>query len=383
MNAAPGPVVGSTAADAATATATDAIAAAGAAVTGENVLSDSISGQGGAAASTFVTATAHDAPAIPVIDLAPALGGNAQERLRIAREIDAACRDTGFFTIRGHGVSREIMDRLRERASEFFNLPLPEKLRAQPPEANVPRGYRALGYDSLARGNAEQAPPDLKEYFHFGRAGWPRDDPYYAGESGKKYFIENRWPERPAGFAEAADDYYRAMDTLTRTLMELTALAFGLDEQFFADKIDRHITAMRINFYPAQSEAPAPGQLRAGAHTDYGLLTILNGENTPGGLEVKTRAGQWLPVQTDPSTFVVNIGDLLQRWTNDRWVSNVHRVVNPPASAGAIAQRISIAFFHHPNYDALIESIVRDETPRHAPVFSGAYRDEKYQVTKV
>jgi isopenicillin N synthase-like dioxygenase len=165
-------------------------------------------------------------------------------------------------------------------------------------------------------------------------------------------------------------------------MMKLAALGLGLDEHFFQDKIDRHITAMRINHYPAQTSLPEPGQLRAGAHTDYGLLTILNGENTPGGLQVQTRSGDWVGVETDPDTFVVNIGDLLMRWTNDRWVSNSHRVVNPPAGSQQSA-RISIAFFHHPNYDALIECVAPEGQAKYPPIRSGDYRDFKYQQTRI
>ena len=166
-------------------------------------------------------------------------------------------------------------------------------------------------------------------------------------------------------------------------MMELTALALDLPEHFFQDKIDKHITAIRLNYYPEQTTAPKPGQLRAGDHTDYGLLTILNGENVPGGLQVKTRAGDWIDVETDQDTFVVNIGDLLMRWTNDRWVSNVHRVVNPPDSVAARSKRLSIAFFHHPNYDALIECIAPPGKAKYPPVLSGEYRDLKYQQTRL
>ena len=154
-----------------------------------------------------------------------------------------------------------------------------------------------------------------------------------------------------------------------------------VDEHFFDDKIDRHITAMRLNFYPAQTEVPLPGQLRAGEHTDYGNFTILNGENAPGGLQVLARGGDWVDVETEPSSFVVNIGDLLMRWTNDRWLSNMHRVVNPPPGAAAGRPRLSIAFFNHPNYDALIECLPTQGAARHAPVLSGDYRDVKYAKT--
>lgn len=319
---------------------------------------------------------------IPVIDLQAALHGGAAERLQAARAMEAACTDIGFFTIRGHGVPLQTIAALREHARHFFNLPLARKREAQPLDTAVPRGYRALGFDALSRGNAGDAPGDLKEYYHFGREHWP-DEPYYTGAEGRRYFMPNRWPAEPAGFADAAAAYYAHMERLTGQMMSLVALALGIPDDFFADKIDRHITAMRINFYPAQTVAPAPGQLRAGAHTDYGLLTILNGENTAGGLQVRTRQGDWLAAETAPDTFIVNIGDLLMRWTNDRWVSNVHRVVNPPADAGLAAQRISVAFFHHPNYDALVECIAPPGQAKYPPVRSGDYRTEKYQQTRV
>jgi isopenicillin N synthase-like dioxygenase len=157
--------------------------------------------------------------------------------------------------------------------------------------------------------------------------------------------------------------------------------------RFFALPIDekrnRHITAARLNFYPAQQTSPKPGQLRAGAHTDYGTFTILNGENVPGGLQVLSKSGGWIDVETDADNFVVNIGDLLMRWTNDRWISNTHRVVNPPSPVAARAKRLSIAFFHQPNYDALIECIAPLCQAKYPPVRSGEYRDRKYRQTAV
>src|SRR4030095_2336789 len=166
-------------------------------------------------------------------------------------------------------------------------------------------------------------------------------------------------------------------------LMRLAALALDVEEGFFDAKVDRSIGTMRLNYYPAQSVDPAPGQLRASAHTDYGGFTILSGEDVPGGLQVRTRAHRWIGVPTSPTTFVVNIGDLLMRWTNDRWLSNLHRVVNPPTAGASSAARLSVAFFNHPNHDALIESLPSQGTPRHAPVLSGEYRDGKYAQTGV
>ena len=319
---------------------------------------------------------------IPVIDLSDALQGGAAARRRLADLLDRTCREIGFFTLVGHGAPAAVLDELRAKANEFFALPIEEKRRAIHPVPATPRGYRALGIEALSYGNDRRTPPDLKEYYHFGRETWP-DEPYFTGPEGRRYFIRNLWPLGPSGFKEAAARYYAEMERIVLTLMRLAALGLGVDEHFFDDKVDRHITAMRLNFYPAQTEAPLPGQLRAGEHTDYGTFTILNGENVPGGLEVLTRRGDWLAVETEPSSFVVNIGDLLMRWTNDRWVSNAHRVVNPPAPAAARAHRLSIAFFHHPNYDASIECIAPAGEAKYPPVRSGDYRDLKYRQTRV
>ena len=319
---------------------------------------------------------------IPRNDLEPALKGSPADKRAVAAQIDRTCTEVGFFTIKGHGIPLSLIDALREKANTFFALPLNEKLKAAHPDIKVPRGYRALGIESLSAGNAIETPADLKEYYHLGRERWP-DELYYTQGEGPRYFIPNLWPHEPAGFGEAAEQYYLALETLSERMMELTALALDLPEGFFRDKIDKHITAIRLNYYPEQTTAPKPGQLRAGDHTDYGLLTILNGENVPGGLQVQTRAGEWVDVETDQDTFVVNIGDLLMRWTNDRWVSNVHRVVNPPDSVAARSKRLSIAFFHHPNYDALIECIAPSGKAKYPPVLSGEYRDLKYQQTRL
>ncbi len=138
---------------------------------------------------------------------------------------------------------------------------------------------------------------------------------------GSIHFHPNLWPSRPVGFRTAVTAYYQAMENLTARLAQMFALALDLPEDFFADKIDRHVSTMRLNFYPAQPVAPLPGQIRAGAHSDYGAFTILRTEAAPGGLQVVRRGGTWIDVPNIADGFIVNIGDLLMRWTNDRWVS--------------------------------------------------------------
>jgi isopenicillin N synthase-like dioxygenase len=315
---------------------------------------------------------------VPVIDLSSARAGGAADRRRTAAAIDAACRDIGFFAIDGHGVPERVVHDLRRVAHEFFALPAAAKLAARHPVAGTNRGYHPAGGEALSTANDAPAPPDLKEFFHVG----PVDvgaDAYYTSAEGRQHFTPNLWPAAPAGFERAATVYYRAMAELVRLLMRLAALALDVEETFFDDKIDRSIGTMRLNYYPAQRGRPAPGQLRAGAHTDYGGFTILSGEDVPGGLQVRTRDGRWVDVPTTPTRLVVNIGDLLMRWTNDRWLSNLHRVVNPPAGDGRA--RLSIAFFNHPNYDVTIECLASQGAARHPPVRSGDYRDLKYAKT--
>jgi isopenicillin N synthase-like dioxygenase len=317
---------------------------------------------------------------IPVIDLAPALAGGPSDRRRVAGLVDQACVDIGFFTLVGHGVPERVGGDLRDAAHRFFALPIDAKRRAGPADARTPRGYHALGGEALSAANDGVAPPDLKEFYHVGPVD-VGDDAYYTGPKGRQFFLPNIWPDEPAGFRAAAVTYYRAMHGLVGCLMRLTALALDLEETFFDDKVDRSIGTMRLNYYPRQVQAPLPGQLRAGAHTDYGGLTILNGEDVPGGLQVLTRSGGWLDVRTAADQFVVNIADLLMRWTNDRWLSTVHRVVNPPTAEGQNRPRLSIAFFNHPNWDVVIECVAPPGQARHAPVMSGDYRDLKYAKT--
>ncbi len=319
---------------------------------------------------------------VPVIDIAPFLAGTPAGRAAVPAAIREAAEQIGFFAIEGHGVPSATMDALYAEAHAFFDLPLEEKQRVAPPRPDFPRGYKAVGFEALAAGNELKTPPDLKEYYHFGRPEVPADS-YYRGEQGAKHFFANVWPERPVGLAAAGDAYYRAMESLSVTLCRISALALDLPEAYFDDKIDRHITAARINYYPRQDNPPAEGQLRAGSHTDYGMLTILSGESAP-GLQVLTRSGNWVDVATDKYRFVCNIGDLLMRWTNDRWVSNTHRVLNPPREMAQASSRMSIAFFHHPNYDAKIECIpgcAGDAPPRYEPVLSGDFREQKYIAT--
>jgi isopenicillin N synthase-like dioxygenase len=323
---------------------------------------------------------------VPVIDISSFLAGDPAARASVPRAVARACEEIGFFTIVGHGIDRELIGAATNAARQFFDLPTAEKMRARSSDPAISRGYRGIGNEGLAGTRADQTPPDLKEVFHLGPPDFPHDA-YHCAPDAYPHFVDDVWPASPAQFRPAMTAYYRAAEKLAGDLMRIFALALNLPETFFADKVDRHISALRIIMYPEQTTAPLPGQLRAGAHSDYGTLTILLGENQPGSLEVHTRNGGWMPVHIPPDSFVINIGDLMMRWTNDRWVSTLHRVVNPPATMAAQARRLSLVFFHHPNYDAEVTCIPTcsdaANPPRYPPVNAGPYRLEKYAQARV
>src|SRR5438105_10851932 len=228
---------------------------------------------------------------VPLIDLSSARGGAATRR-RLAAAIDDACRDVGFFALDGHGVSERVVHDLRASAHAFFALPAAAKLAARHPVPGTNRGYHPAGGEALSTANDAPAPPDLKEFFHVG----PVDvgaDTYYTSAEGRQHFAPNVWPAAPARFAPAATVYYRAMSDLVRTLMRLAGLALSVGETFFDDKVDRSIGTMRLNYYPAPAAPPAPGQLRAGAHTDYGGLPHLTSGDAPGGPQGRPRPRRW------------------------------------------------------------------------------------------
>ena len=295
---------------------------------------------------------------IPVIDIRPHLQGGDDERQRVARQIAAACTDSGFFCITGHGVPADLVARTRQAAVDFFALPLDEKCRILRPESRVGRGYYPHADRSLAYTLGEKTPPDLQEAFAMGPPDIPDDD-YYRGEIAEYFFAANRYPARPEAFRETVDCYFRALLGLCDRLMGAMALALGLEEDFFADKIDRPACGLRLIRYPAQTAAPASGQLRAGAHTDYGTLTVLRGDDVPGTLQVRLPGGGWTDLRPPADAFVCNLGDAMARWTGGRWASTLHRVANPPDGA-AQRDRISLVFFHQPNYDATLGGIFDD-----------------------
>ena len=303
---------------------------------------------------------------IPIIDIAPFLAGDSGAKHRVAAEVARACESIGFLMVGGHGVGHGLIDDTLAAAWAFFDLPQAEKRKWISASGDGRRGYLPVGGNTLAHTLGRESPPDLIEAFTFGRFDLPLE-PYYTDHE-DSWFEPNIWPERPPGLRDQLCAYYRAMERLAGDLMRVFAAALELPEGFFDDKIDRHITAMRLNHYARAERSPLPGQLRAGPHTDYGSLTILYPTSNPGGLQVHIE-GTWHDVHPEPHCFVINLGDLMAQWTNDRWVSTLHRVVNPPPDRYSDSRRASIAFFHQPNHDARIECLATCQGPGNPPKY--------------
>jgi isopenicillin N synthase-like dioxygenase len=319
---------------------------------------------------------------IPVIDMQRFYADDAKT---LAREVDAACRETGFLTVAGHKIPPALVTSLLEVAREFFALPVDEKLALRAPADTMLRGYSPFQAHRLARSRGVETPPDLREIFSLGR---PDIQPGHTviDSDAVPFYRPNIWPDRPAPFREIYTRYYELLDELAADLMRLFALALDLPDSFFEDKINDNFAALNTYHYPPQTEAPLDGQLRAGAHSDFGSLTILLQEPNAGGLEVMGTDGEWHYLPPQPGRFVINIGDLMAQWTNDRWRSTLHRVVNPPGETISKQSRISVGFFCHPNFEAMIEAFPTcrdpDGSAKYQAVKAGTYMRRKINAVR-
>lgn len=311
---------------------------------------------------------------IPVIDLRPYRDGAEDGKRLVAEAVGAACRSVGFLVVTGHGVDPQLVEALRAVTAEFFSLPEEDKLAVEMPPDRY-RGYMAEA-ESLSASYGSDSPPDLKESLTIGPVDVPSDDPYFSPEVAGAFFAPNLWPAKPATLRETWERYYREMERLATEIMRIFALALDLDEHYFDPSIDHHITNMSAIHYPPLLTEPLPGQLRGGAHTDFGSITIVQRDAAPGGLQVLIE-GEWVPAPYVEGSFVINLGDLMAEWTNHEWVSTIHRVALPPTLEDARSDRLAFTFFHQPNYDALIEVIDTCTSPerpaKYGATTSGAH----------
>ena len=321
------------------------------------------------------------APAIPTIDIGPFLDGDAAGKRAIAAQVAETCTRVGFLIISGHRFPAALLARAKRELFTFFDLPAATKNRWHPTGPSKQRGFHGFATRGLAYTLGQQTPPDLRETVFLG----PVDDhrAYFATmpEAATSY-APNTIPTEPAGIDATLIQLYRAYEVLARDMLRIFAAALALPDDFFADTLTRHFSIMSCHHYPALTEAPKAGQLRTGAHTDFGAMTILTATDAEGGLEARLPDGSWAKVQPREGEFVVNLGDMMARWTNDRWTSTLHRVVNPPVGMTQ-SRRLSIGMFVHPNYDQRIACIPTclqpGETPRYPTISAGEHIKRKIE----
>ncbi|MFJ6054215.1 isopenicillin N synthase family dioxygenase [Streptomyces sp. NPDC092307] len=288
---------------------------------------------------------------IPVIDLGLWRSGGPQARARTAARVDEALRAAGFLLVTGHGVDPSLPARIREAAGEFFRLPVSAKT----PYAVTVGGRGWLGPGAEANSYAEgtASPPDLKESWSFA-AEEPTGDPSVDAE----WFMPNVWPAEVPHLRPMVTEYLRLMRNLSDELLELLACALGLGEDHFTRHTTHPTWGFNLNWYPGTELVgpPLPGQFRIGAHTDFGTVTVLDRQLGAGGLQVHTDADGWQNAPFDPGALTVNIGDLMARWTGDRWRAGRHRVLPPPTDTPA-EELISLVYFYECDPHTRVESL--------------------------
>ncbi|MEM1287678.1 MAG: 2OG-Fe(II) oxygenase family protein [Pseudomonadota bacterium] len=302
---------------------------------------------------------------IPIVDLNQFLAGDPAGTEATARAFADAFEGTGFAVITGHGVSEELATETYAALTAFFEQPFAAKDVYTPPEQAKGRGYLPLGIESVAKTLTGETPPDLCEALVFAGPHRPANDPL------------NIWPAYPEDLTNLVKAWTKQMVTLNHHLSRLSALALDLPEDFFdAAYADPSLTLRFVN-YPDQEVEPAPGQLRYGAHHDYGALTILRQDAAPGGLQIMDHDGVWKEAPVIPESFIVNVGDLMARWTNNRWQSTLHRVSNPPRNLTGSTRRLSMVAFTGPHEDwevSCLPSCQSDALPaQFEPVKCGEY----------
>jgi len=287
----------------------------------------------------------------------------------LANDIHKACRTIGFFYVTGHGVERALVDRAFAAAKAFFDLPLEHKMSIHMRKSPTRAGYEPIAAQVLDSQDsaAASAPPDLKESFYCGLE-IAEGDPWSAKRL--RGYGHNQWPQEEPAIRETLVPYYAEMSRLGAHLLRLIALSLEVEEDWFQPFFNPPSATLRLIKYPPQPADAAFNQIGAGAHTDWGGVTIL-AQDASGGLEVRNLAGEWIDAPPIENAFVINLGDLMARWTNGIYSSNMHRVKNNRSGR----DRYSIPFFMSPRPDARIEAIrscVSVDLPRRYPACTAA-----------
>ncbi|MEM9610902.1 MAG: 2-oxoglutarate and iron-dependent oxygenase domain-containing protein [Actinomycetota bacterium] len=308
---------------------------------------------------------------VPTVDISGFATGSAARRAEIAAAADEAYRAIGFLQIAGHPVPASLIEAMQEVTTEYFDQPLEVKLEhVMPPEWN--RGYAPPGAEALSYSAGLETPPDLFQAFNIGTQ-IHTVDAASRPERHAALYHPNVWPETPARMRDIWEEYAAAVAALAQHMLEILSVAHGLDPDFFPSRADQAPDVLRALDYRSFGDAqPVDGQMRLGAHSDYGMCTMLYADPVP-GLQLLDPSGEWHDVTPVPGHYLVNVGDMLAAWTNDQYRSTVHRVV--PAQPGQSVVRRSLAYFHEANPDAIVEPIpscVDDEhPPKYEPISAG------------
>jgi isopenicillin N synthase-like dioxygenase len=319
------------------------------------------------------------ASAVPIIDLTPWFAGDADGRAAVAAQVDAALTDVGFLLVTGHGVPASLRADVRGAAREFFALPAAVKQRYAVTVGG--RGWLPPGVEANGYAEGTETPPDLKESFAVG-ADEPTGDPDVDGY----WFQPNVYPAEVPSLESSVVSYLGQMRTLADELLVLCAAALGVEPDFFTRHTGHATHTMNINWYPPVSVAgaPEPGQFRIGPHTDFGTVTILDREPGRGGLQVWTEADGWEDAPYHPEALTINTGDLLARWSGDRWKSNRHRVLPPQAEAPE-EDLVSLVYFYEADHDAVVEALQPPigRANQHEPVVASAFLRERLDAITI
>ena len=310
---------------------------------------------------------APDFTSIPVIDISPLYGDDLAGARAVAADIRRASVEAGFFYIRGHHMPPDLMRATLMASKFFFSRPDAEKRAIQVNGAH--RGYVPFAQTTLGR----QYKADLKESFNFAFP-FAADDPDVV--AGKPLIGVNQWPQGEEVWRSVLEDYYRTLFEVGQRVLEGFALALDAPRTYFRDLYKRPLVRTRLLHYPPQPEGSGEDQFGAAPHTDWGCMTLL-WQDQVGGLQVRNRAGQWIDAPYIEGTFVVNIGDMLERWSNDLFVSTPHRVVNASGR-----ERYSIPMFYDPDFDTVVECLPNCSGPGNPPKYprtvAGEYITAKY-----
>ncbi len=304
---------------------------------------------------------------IPRVDLSEFVNGNAAQKQAFVEKLGKAYEDVGFVSVINHGISDDTIEMLYDQVKTFFSLPKAAKKQCEIEGLAGQRGYTSFGKEHAKGSDA----PDLKEFYQWGQT-------VQGEELAKDHYPDNVMVRDLPAFNEVIQKAYRGFEKSGKYLLQAIAIYLDLDEHYFDDKIHNGNSILRAIHYPPITEEPK-NAIRAEQHEDINLITLLVGASAD-GLELLNKENVWLPINAGPGEIVVNVGDMLQRLTNNKLRSTTHRVVNPPREKWNTS-RYSIPFFLHPRSEmdlTCLDNCVTEDNPiQYEPITAGGYLDER------